>query len=139
MDTIDFNKHDINIFINETCRKYQKDIICLNFNLRYESSRSCRIGMENTSLRITFLHLKREADSTDICRFTYTYKCSNHGSKAVNRHIDYTHVHFYKFYSSETIFTSFNSKNFTRPIGLLVFHDHQPKVIFTRLRHQDSG
>ena len=72
------------------------------------------IGMVNTSGRITFLHLKREADSTDVCRFNYTYKCTNHGSKAVNRHIDYTHDRFYKFYSSETIFTSFNRKHFSK-------------------------
>jgi hypothetical protein len=69
---------------------------------------------ENTSRPITFLHLKREVDLTDVGRFIYTYKCTNHGSKALNRHIDYTRGHFYKVYSSETIFTRFNSKYVSR-------------------------
>ena len=39
MDTIDFNKHDIDIFINDMWIKYLKDIIwSLDFNLRDESN-----------------------------------------------------------------------------------------------------
>ena len=66
----------------------------------------------NTSRPIMFLNLKREADSTDVCQFNHTYKCTNNGSKAGKRaHRLYTcNGHIYKFYSSETILANMSQE-----------------------------
>ena len=94
---------------------------------RYESRFSCRISMENTSRLIKFLNLKSESDSTDVCRFKYTYKCTNHGSKQAHRLDTWSFFFLYincihlKSFSSKHFFCL---KNFTRPIRLLMFHDH---------------
>ena len=57
-----------------TCEENSKQIQFGVSISRYESNQSCRIDLENTSRRITFLYLKREVDLTDACRFNYTYK-----------------------------------------------------------------
>lgn len=91
---------------------------------RYVIHLSCIIGLESTSRQTTFFHLKRE-DSTNVCRFKYTYKCSNHGLKVVNRHIDYIIHMVIVFIWNDFVQVLACINNYGRAIVVLMFHGHR--------------
>ena len=85
-----------------------------NFNCRFTTMSSLTYLLAFAVNIFFHLSFTKYASFADLITHVHVYKCTNHGSKTINRHTDYTHGCFYKLYSSETIFTAFNSKHISK-------------------------